>query len=322
MSKKVPALDIIVVNWNGGALLKSCLQSVARAEHQGFIFSRVVVVDNGSTDGSLEEVECVPLPLDVIRNEDNRGFGTACNQGAEGSRADYLLFLNPDMMLGEESLSKAVAWMEDAQSAATGILGIQLLDEEGRVSRTCARFPKSRHFLSQMLGLYRISFSLFPTHIMLEWDHGRNREVDHVMGAFFLIRRPLFEALQGFDERFFVYLEDLDLSLRAHRAGWHSYYLADARAWHKGGGTSEQVKVMRVFYALQSRILYGFKHFSSGQATGLLLGTLILEPLARMVLAVCNRCPATVGETLRAFFLLWKGLPRMLSGKTSGRKIS
>lgn len=320
MSRKLPILDIIIVNWNAGFLLEACLQSVARADQQGFVLSRIVVVDNGSTDGSLERIGGMPLPLVVMRNEDNRGFAAACNQGAEGSRADYLLFLNPDMVLEKESLSRAVAWMQSALGAATGILGIQLLGEEGGVSRTCARFPKPCHFLSQMLGLYRLSPRLFPNHILSRWNHRENRTVDHVIGAFFLIRHPLFEALQGFDERFFVYLEDLDLSLRANRAGWHSYYLAEARAQHKGGGTSEQVKALRIYYALQSRVLYGYRHFSRPAATALLAGTLTLEPLARMVRALSLRSPSTVLETIRAFFLLWEGLPRILRREKAARK--
>ncbi len=317
----LPTLDIVIVNWNAGHLLQECVESVTRSAQLGFVVSRVVVVDNGSIDGSVEGLDRFPLPLTLLRNRENRGFASACNQGAEGSRADYLLFLNPDIVLEKQSLSRAIAWMECPRGRATGILGIQLLDEEGRVSRTCARFPRPRHFLSQMLGLSRISSRLFSTHLMLEWDHQQNREVDHVMGAFFLIRRRLFEALKGFDERFFVYLEDLDLSLRARRAGWHSYYLADALAWHKGGGTSEQVMARRVFYSLQSRILYGFKHFSRPAATGLLLGTLVLEPLARMVPALCNRSPATAGETIQAFFLLWNALPRLLCAMKSGQTL-
>ncbi len=97
---------------------------------------------------------------------------------------------------------------------------------------------------------------------MLDWDHRQNREVDHAMGSFFLVRNILFKKLQGFDERYFVYLEDLDFSLRAKQAGFVSYYFTDAAAYHKGGGTSEQIKARRLFYSLHSRILYWYKHFN------------------------------------------------------------
>ena len=95
-----------------------------------------------------------------------------------------------------------------------------------------------------MLGLSRLS-PHFPGLFMRDWAHGDSRPVDHVMGAFTLMRRSLFDSLLGFDERFFMYLEDLDFSLRAGRAGWRSFYLAEARVYHKSGGTSEQIKGRR-----------------------------------------------------------------------------
>ena len=105
---------------------------------------------------------------------------------------------------------------------------------------------------------------------MREWNHEESREVDQVMGAFFLVRQKLFEEWGGFDERFFVYLEDVDFSSRARRVGWRSFYMAGVKAYHKGGGTSEQIKSTRLFYSLRSRILYSYKHFSCASATALL----------------------------------------------------
>jgi GT2 family glycosyltransferase len=144
---------------------------------------------------------------------------------------------------------------------------------------------------------------------MTAWDHAENRQVDHVIGAFFLVRRSLFESLGGFDTRFFVYLEDVDFSLRASHAGWSSFYLAEAQAYHKGGGTSEQVKATRLFYALRSRILYGYKHFRWTAATGILLTTLLLEPFVRLGFAIMRGTMTEVRETLQAYCLLWSTFP-------------
>jgi hypothetical protein len=312
MTQTSPKLDIIIVNWNAGRLISECLESIGAASKAGFALRRVVVVDNGSTDGSVDDLNEPRLPVVLLRNEKNRGFAAACNQGTEGSEADYLLFLNPDTYLFDNSLSEPLDFMEHPSSQEIGILGIQLLDSQSRVSRSCARFPTPRHFLCQMLGLDRLSRRLFPTHFMLEWDHGERRQVDHVMGAFYLIRRKLFEKLAGFDERFFVYLEDLDLSLRAHKAGWRSFYLADAKAYHRGGGTSEQVMAMRLFYALRSRIFYGYKHFDQWIAAGLMLGTLVFEPWARLGLAVSMGSLSKAMETVKAYSLVWRSLPRWI----------
>jgi len=306
------SLDIVIVNWNAGRQLRDCLESVAAADQTGFELRRVVVIDNASKDGSVDNLDDIEVPLSIVRNPENRGFGAACNQGAAGSLADYLLFLNPDMRLFKDSLSVPATFMERPENRQVGSVGIQLLDERGRVSRTCTRFPTPGRFFSKMVGLDRLFPAWFPSHFMFDWDHLESREVDHVIGAFFLVRRSVFEELSGFDERFFVYLEDLDFSFRAWQAGWRSFYLAEAQAYHKGGGTSEQIKARRLFYSLRSRILYGYKHFGHWAATGSMLGTLLLEPVARLALGAAHRSGQEMSETLKAYSLLWSDTPRLL----------
>jgi len=304
-------IDIVIVNWNSGELLANCLESIRR--HGVAEVARVIVVDNASSDASVAGVvDLFDLPIEIIKNNENQGFARACNKGASLGKAPYILFLNPDTVLFKETLSNAIIFMEQESNQQVGICGVQLVNEIGEVSRTCARFPTPGIFYSKMFGLNRLFPTLFPSHHMTEWDHMNSQSVDHVMGAFFLVRRYLFETINGFDERFFVYLEDVDLSLRAHQAGWRSYYLADTQAYHKGGGTSEQVKATRMFYSLRSRILYGYKHFSWCSATALMMGTLILEPVARCALAIFNKSYLQVKETFHGYSMLWRALPRLL----------
>jgi N-acetylglucosaminyl-diphospho-decaprenol L-rhamnosyltransferase len=310
-------LDIVIVNWNSGVQLRRCLESIDGSRRSSYQLSRVVVVDNASADGSVEKLGNFGFHLVVIRNKTNRGFAAACNQGARGSVADYLLFLNPDTRVLEDSLDRPIAFMEDPSNGKVGIVGIQLVGDDGGIQRSCVRFPEPRHFISQMLGLVRLFPRHCPSHFMTTWDHRESRKVNHVIGAFYLIRRKLFEKLKGFDERFFVYLEDLDLSYRAFIADWQAFYLTDAKAYHKGGGTSEQVKAIRLFYALRSRILYGYKHFRRWPATGLMLGTLLLEPLARIGLAIFMRSPEAMKETAKAWEYLWRNLSE-LAGQSRG----
>jgi GT2 family glycosyltransferase len=158
----------------------------------------------------------------------------------------------------------------------------------------------------QVVGLSALAPRWFRSYPMVEWDHTETRHVDHVIGAFFLVRRRVFESLGGFDERFFMYLEDLDFSLRARQAGWRTTYLADVRAQHVGGGTSAQVKRARLFYALRSRFLYVRKHFAPLPAASLIAGTLLIEPFPRLVRALFRASPSEVGETLGAFAMLWR----------------
>lgn len=309
---KHPTVRIIIVNWNAGKHLYNCISSIVESNLNGICLSDVVIVDNASTDDSMINIEKIGLPLTIIRNCENRGFAAACNQGAQGNKADYLLFLNPDTRLLCDSLEKPVIFMEKKENSKIGITGIQLIGDYNEVAPTCARFPTSTSFFYKMFGLNRLFPEIFPSHYMVEWNHGDNREVDQVMGAFFLVRRCLFETLGGFDERFFVYFEEVDFSLRARQAGWRSFYLAETQIYHKGGGTSEQIKAIRMFYSLRSRILYGYKHFSWSSATCLLLGSIFLEPIARVTLAISRCSWEELVETLKGFAVFWLAVPSIL----------
>ena len=285
----LPELDIIVINWNSKVQLRQCLESIANARRDGFLLTRVVVIDNASSDGSASDLEGIPLPLHRILNPCNLGFARACNQGARGSTADYLLFLNPDTRLFGSSLTRPLRFMEQDENRHVGICGVQLVDEKGGVARSCSWFPTPGILLAQLLGLSRLFPGRFRSQEMREWDHTDSRRVDQVIGAFFLIRRMVFEQLEGFDERFFVYFEEVDLSYRALQSGWVSFYLADVQAFHKGRGSSDQLKAGRLFYSMRSRILYVFKHFSVPAALVLALGTLTIEPIVRLAALACAR---------------------------------
>jgi GT2 family glycosyltransferase len=313
VSHVLAVVDIVIVSWNTGRQLEQCLESVSHSCQDGFTFGRLVVVDNASSDGSTRDLNSFGLPLRLIRNETNRGFAAACNQGAAGSTADYLLFLNPDTRVSADAVAKSVACMQAPQNAGVGIVGVQMLDEAGNVSRTCARFLATRYFMNRMLGLNALSPVRFPFHTYDEWDHMQSRSIEHVIGAYFFMRNSVFTRLGGFDERFFVYFEDIDLSLRASRAGWSSYYLASAQCYHASGGSSRQVKARRLFYVLQSRVFYAFKNFGTWNAIGLLLATLFLEPASRLARAVAAGSATEIGEVMQGYFLLWLALPRILS---------
>jgi len=191
--------------------------------------------------------------------------------------------------------------------------GIQLLTPSGTVARSCARFPSPRSLLGNILGLDKIIPSLFPPHFLTEWPHDTSRRVDQVMGAFLFIRRLAFEQTGRFDERFFLYYEDLDLALRASMRGWSSEYLVDARATHFGGGTTSGIKGRRLFYVCRSRILYGLKHFSASSALCVMGATLLAEPAIRILVALGRLRMLDVKATLEAFGLLWLDLPAILS---------
>jgi hypothetical protein len=307
--------DIIIVNWNSGSQFENCLRSIQK--HWTDSIARIVVVDNASSDGSADGIadRFADLPVEVIFNDQNLGFARACNQGARAGSAPYLLFLNPDAEVFDHSISRPLQYMESVENADVGICGVQLLDKSGTVSRTCARFPTLGRLTAQAFGLNKIPGLKHTGMHMKDWDHGHTAEVDQVMGSFFMIRRQLFEALGGFDERFFVYFEEVDLSFRARSIGYKSVYLADAQAYHAGGGTSGQVKAMRLFYSLRSRLLYGFKHFTRCQAWVLVGVTGLMEPLTRTAWCLARGDGAGVRNTWVAYGMLWRGMVRIVRGQ-------
>jgi GT2 family glycosyltransferase len=307
----MPSVDIIIVTWNSGSLLRECVNSIDDAARDGFELSRVIIVDNASIDGSLDGLASLPLPIKIISNPENRGFAAACNQGALDSNADYLLFLNPDTRLFHNSLTEPLAFMQSPENARVGIVGIQLLDAQSHVTRSCARFPTLGMFIVRALGLSRLPSLRHLNVRMAEWAHDSTRVVDQVIGAFYLIRRSLFDSLGGFDERFFVYFEELDLSLRAQQAGWTSVYFADAQAFHLGGGTSAKIIARRLFYSLRSRLLYGSKHFKLWQAWILFAVTLLFEPVSRTVFCLSRGDLSAVGHTWNAYKMLYANIPEI-----------
>jgi N-acetylglucosaminyl-diphospho-decaprenol L-rhamnosyltransferase len=285
----VPRVDVVIVNWNAGRYLRECLMSLADSMSTNFELGAVVVVDNASTDDSLAGLEDVPLPLRVVRNRRNRGFGAASNQGAGEGNSEFILLLNPDTRVLPDTLDLTVAFMADPANREVGICGARMVNDDGTDEFSCWRFPTFRMWAAKITGLAH----LFPGSIQLQRmtneEVGGSGVVDQVIGAYNLIRRSVFESLHGFDERFFMYLEDVDLAFRARELGYSSYFLSDVPVYHVGRVSSEQVRGRRVFYLLRSRTEYARKHWPRWQST--LLATLILfvEFPARGFVAAAGR---------------------------------
>jgi GT2 family glycosyltransferase len=294
-------LSIVIVNWNAGGQLADVVSSTTQYHHG--LVSSVIIVDNASTDDSLAQVEALqnlPFRLQIVRNTNNRGFGAACNQGAALATSDFLLFLNPDTRLFEDSLTNPIDFMQRPSNSGIGICGIRLVDAEGNASTSAARFPTLRVMAGKILGLTKLFPSVFPAHLMTSTDLLESGFVDQVIGAFFLIRKNVFDRCGGFDERFFVYFEEVDLSLRAKQLGYSSYFLSEVSAFHKGGGSSERVKAARLFYSLRSRILYAQKHYSWMEFVALVLLTGFELPL-RLVQGVLRTSWSDINNTFAAY---------------------
>jgi N-acetylglucosaminyl-diphospho-decaprenol L-rhamnosyltransferase len=304
-------VDAVIVNWNSQSLLRECLAAL----DQDDIAERlnIIVVDNASTDGSAVGLAAEHARLEVVLNAKNFGFAAACNQGAKRGSAPFLLFLNPDVRVKPGAVASTVRYLEYPTHSDVGIVGIQLLDIDGRVQRTCARAPTATALLLQTLFLDRLCPGLVAPHFLTHWDHGDTRPVDQVMGAFLLIRRELFESLGGFDERFFLYYEDDDLCAAAREAGWSVVYHAGAQALHVGQGTTSAVKDRRLFHHASSRVEYSAKRY--GRVATIVLVALILsvEMPVRWLHATVTRSPWEGRLVARGMLLFWRNLAPLLN---------
>jgi hypothetical protein len=306
------SLDIIIVNWNAGDLLRHCLESIEALGAEIRRVERIVVVDNASTDGSMDDLDRLRLPLLVIGNSRNLGFAAGCNLGAAGSSADYLLFLNPDTVLTPGSLSRPTAFLDDPTNGDVGVVGIQLLDGKGTVQPSCARFPTPLRSVGHMLGLDRLAPGIVTPHFMREWDHKDTRSVDQVMGAFFMTRRTVFETTEGFDERFFVYFEEVDYCKVTSQLGFRTVHFSGALAWHHGGGTTREIPALRLFLSLRSRTLYLYKHHRRLPASLFLASVFLLEVPVRVCLALLQGSASAAAAALRAGVRMALHLPSIL----------
>ena len=213
---QTPRASIIIVNYNGRTYLDACLDSLREGAELGY---EVIVVDNASGDGSAEHVAARYPQVRLIRSETNLGFGAGNNLGARWARSEYLAFLNPDTEVEPGWLEALIAALEQDPQAGLATALVLLMDEPDGVNTCGNDMHVTGLTLCRGMGAHRDAFS-------------KTVEVGAVSGAVFAIRRELFEALGGFDESFFLYVEDSDLSLRARLAGYRLLAVPGAVIYH------------------------------------------------------------------------------------------
>ncbi len=293
--------DIVIVNWNSGDFLRNCIESVF-LNSNGSLIKQVFIVDNNSTDKSLENL-AKNEKIVIIRNKENTGFSRACNQGFKQCTAPFVLLLNPDTRLFSTTLQDCTGFME--MNTNIDVLGCQLLNDDNSVAKSCARFPTPLRMCFDAIGLSKIAPGIFtPASLMTDWDHKDSRFVDQVMGAFMFMRTSIFEKTGYFDERFFVYYEELDFSKRLAKLGGKSYYNAEIRAIHSGAGTTRDVKGFRLFLNVKSRLEYAKKHFHFAGYILVLLSTFVIEPFSRTFLLILTGRHKEIKDVLKGYKLL------------------
>lgn len=230
-------LSIIIVNWNTCEITRKCLESVR--ERVACADCEVIVVDNASSDASVEMIRTEFPEVSLIVNGENLGFGRANNQGMRVARGRYFLLLNSDTVVIDGSIQRLVSLMES--SPQIGIAGCKLLFEDLTLQGSCARFPSIKLALLEDLMLYKFLSRRRQGEVLLNgyWAHDRTRDVDAVWGAAMLVRRKVFNDTTGFDERIFMYGEDLEWCMRVRDLGWRITFAHDCRIVHLNHKSAE-----------------------------------------------------------------------------------
>jgi GT2 family glycosyltransferase len=232
-------LSVIIVSWNVERLVVACLESIARAAKQFTV--EVIVVDNNSADDTVTQVRSKFPQVKLIANDHNAGFAAATNQALTLCQGQYILLLNPDTELTEDSLTQMVSALEANHDI--GLLGPMLQTPEGEIQEYCARsFPTPLNLFWYYSFIGQIFRSkTFSSLYMSYWDHKSSRQVDALAGAAMLMPRRTLDEVGFLDESHPMYFEDLDYCFRVWRAGRLVYYFAEAVVIHHGGESSRQV---------------------------------------------------------------------------------
>lgn len=262
-------VSVIVVNWNTRRILCECLDSVFGQAGRHVV--EVVVVDNNSSDGSVDTVREAYPQVHVIANTDNVGFARANNQGVRAARGRYVLLLNSDAMLTPGALDQLMA-LADARPAA-GVIGAQLINRDGSFQASFNDIPTLLQEFLVLSGVGRLLFGRqFPSHGPEE--EAGPKPAGWVGGACMLLPREVYLAAGGLDEDYFMYAEDVDLCCVIHDQGREVWYQPTARVIHLGGASSERRLAEREADMYRSRVHFMRKH--KGRAAAVILKLMLL----------------------------------------------
>ena len=258
-------LSVVIVNYNVKYFLEQCLLSVFKAAIQ--IDTEIIVVDNNSTDGSVAYIRERFPHINIIANTDNPGFSKANNQALSIAKGEFVLILNPDTVVAEDTFTKCIAFMDSKPDA--GAIGVKMLDGKGNF------LPESKRSLpTPSVAFYKVFglSALFPQSKLFGQYHlgylskDETNEADILSGAFMFFRKKVLDQIGYFDEAFFMYGEDIDLSYRVLKAGYKNYYFAGTTIIHYKGESTKKgsLNYVRVFY--QAMLIFARKHFTAGRA--------------------------------------------------------
>lgn len=288
-------ISVVIVTWNVAEVISSCLQSV-NAALQG-IASEIIVVDNDSSDDTVAIIRNQFPRVELIHESRNWGYGKGNNIGISRSRGDYVLILNPDTLVTPSALQTMLARMQSSETI--GFVGPQILNKDGSFQAACRRtIPTPQSAFFQLTGLSM----LFPRHPAIAryqmggLDPDQSIEVEAISGSCMLLRRIAIGT--GFDERYFMYAEDLDMCLEIRKKGYRGFYDASALITHLHRHSSRKAKYRMRVHFYYSAYLFFKKHY--GQRLPRILFMMIsLALIFRGGLALCMECVRSLYSSCR-----------------------
>ena len=287
-------LSIIIVSWNVKDDLLRCLSSLQ--DNAPCTSFEVILVDNMSTDETVNTVRRQYPEVTIVENTENKGFAKANNQGMDCCNGEYVLLLNPDTVVHAGSLDLLIKFLDD--NPDVGACGPKLLNDDGSPQASVRKFPTFRgvlytHTVCRLLGLFRAKHREW---MMRDFGYDRQTDVDQIMGAAMMVRKSVIEEIGPLDTDFFMYFEEVDWCYRIKQAGWRIVFLPDAVITHLGGRSSSQVPLKRIMM-LTSLLAFFRKH--RGKFTACIFAVtfktaLILRNICHLVIGIFTYIFATV----------------------------
>lgn len=236
-------VSVVIANWNTKKLIRQCIESIFDSVRAGFEYE-VIIIDNGSTDGSKEYLLSLGNRIVLISNDANRGYAKACNQGMKISKGEFILLLGSDTIMRENTIEDCASFLESHPEA--GAVGCRLLNPDGTVQNSCKKFPT----LANAFYTYLSLDSLNREYDMTNFDYNHTREVEQVATTFLMVRNGLMKKIVYFDEAYRILYNDVDLCHRIWDAGYKIFFLHTCEAVHYGSHSTKQAdfRLRKIMY--------------------------------------------------------------------------
>lgn len=278
MGPEKPLISVVIITWNAKVMLHRCLSSLERSPRFDL---ELLVIDNGSSDGTADMLRSDFKDVLLIRNTRNMGVAPARNQGLRLTSGDFILILDDDAYLARGSITQFIDFMN--QHSEVGLCGPRLVDEGARLIPSCKRFPTPLAFvLNRFAGSSRVRRrKCLDAHLMNDWAHDRAAPVDYVIGACQFVRRKAFGEVGLLDDKIFYGPEDIDYCLRMWLKGWQVFYLPGVEAVH----APRRITKQKIFTVLSLRHFLAVVRFFMRYRIGLLARVSARNDAARMAIS-------------------------------------